>query len=142
MSKYFRWISQDSVYRFLSVSIGVLCSVYAFSQSHPMPVLPDTSLLGKYTSRTMNLLKNSTPEKKESVKILVYGQSISEQEWWLEVKRSVKERFPDADIIMENKAIGGFSTQYLFKTVEMDVGAFYPDLVHPMRISILKLQDP
>jgi hypothetical protein len=107
-----------------------------------MPVLPDTSLLGKYTSRTMNLLKNSTPEKKESVKILVYGQSISEQEWWLEVKRSVKERFPDADIIMENKAIGGFSTQYLFKTVEMDVGAFYPDLVHPMRISILKLQDP
>jgi hypothetical protein len=30
---------------------------------------------------------------------------------------------------MENRAIGGFSTQYLFKTVEMDVSSFYPDLV-------------
>ena len=77
----------------------------------------------------MNLLQRSAPEKKNRVKILVYGQSISEQEWWLEVKRSVETRFPDADIIMENKAIGGFSTQYLFKTVEMDVSSFYPDLV-------------
>ena len=77
----------------------------------------------------MNLLHNSTPEKRNDVRILVYGQSISEQEWWLEVKRAVGERFPDANLIMENKAIGGFSTQYLFKTVEMDVSSFYPDLV-------------
>jgi hypothetical protein len=109
--------------------MAVICPVFVFAQSHPMPVLPDTSLLGQYTSRTMNLLHHSTPWKKNKVKILVYGQSISEQEWWLEVKRSVETRFPDADIIMQNKAIGGFSTQYLYKTVEMDVSAFYPDLV-------------
>jgi hypothetical protein len=77
----------------------------------------------------MNLLYKSTKGNRNDVKILVYGQSISEQEWWLEVKRAVKERFPEANIIMENKAIGGFSTQYLFKTVEMDVSSFYPDLV-------------
>ncbi len=77
----------------------------------------------------MSLLKHNTPEKRNRVKILVYGQSISEQEWWLEVKRCVEKRFPDAGIIMENKAIGGFSTQYLFKTVEMDVSSFHPDLV-------------
>jgi hypothetical protein len=101
-------------------------SLYA---QHPLPVLPDTSQLGRYTSRTMHLLHFSAPEHRNIVRILVYGQSISEQKWWLEVKRAVKERFPNADIIMENKAIGGFSTQYLFKTVEMDVGVFYPDLV-------------
>ena len=100
-----------------------------YAQPHPLPALPDTSNLGQYTSRTMHLLHSSTPGKRNTVKILVYGQSISEQEWWLEVRQSVKERFPGADIIMENKAIGGFSTQYLFKTVEMDVSAFYPDLV-------------
>jgi hypothetical protein len=77
----------------------------------------------------MNLLHKSTPGKRNEVRILVYGQSISEQKWWLDVKRAVSERFPYANLIMENKAIGGFSTQYLFKTVEMDVCSFYPDLV-------------
>jgi hypothetical protein len=85
--------------------------------------------LGKYTSRTLGLLCDSKPGKRNEVKILVYGQSISEQEWWLEVKRFVTGRFPDADIIMENKAVGGFSTEYLFKTAEMDISSFYPDLV-------------
>lgn len=101
----------------------------SYSQSHPAPVLPDTSKLGQYTSRTMNLLHKSSPANKNDVRILVYGQSISEQEWWLEVKRTVGERFPDANLIMENIAVGGFSTQYLFKTVEMDISSFYPDLV-------------
>ncbi|GEM_PF-313588 len=93
------------------------------------PVLSDTLTLGKYTSRTINLLKTSTPEDPKKVKILVYGQSISEQAWWLRVKKHVEEKYPDADIIMENKSIGGFAAQLLYKTVEMDVSSFYPDLV-------------
>jgi|WetSurMetagenome_2_1015567.scaffolds.fasta_scaffold02278_3 hypothetical protein len=100
-----------------------------YSQLHPLPVLPDTSMLGQYTSRTINLLQQSTPLKRNTVRILVYGQSISAQDWWYEVKRTIESRFPYADLIMENKSIGGFSTQYLYKTVEMDVSSFYPDLV-------------
>jgi hypothetical protein len=92
-------------------------------------LLPDTSTLGRYTSRTMHLLYNSTPENRNTVRILVYGQSISAQEWWLEVKRTMERRFPYANLIMENKAIGGFASQMLYKTVEMDVSSFYPDLV-------------
>jgi hypothetical protein len=38
-------------------------------------------------------------------------------------------RFPHAQIDMQNLAIGGFASQLLYKTVEMDVSAFYPDLV-------------
>ena len=99
------------------------------AQKWPQPALPDTTNYGRYTSQTMNLLHSSTPEKQNTVKILVYGQSISVQDWWLEVKRSIKTRFPNANLIMENKAIGGFASQMLCKTVEMDVSSFYPDLV-------------
>ncbi|NMC38078.1 MAG: hypothetical protein GYA41_07130 [Bacteroidales bacterium] len=93
------------------------------------PDLKGASDLGRYTSRTLNLLNSSTPERKNHVKILVYGQSISEQEWWLAVKKHVEEKFPYADIDMRNLAIGGFAAQYLYKTTEMDVSTFYPDLV-------------
>lgn len=93
------------------------------------PVPSDTADLGRYTSRTLNLLAQSTPEKRNTVKILVYGQSISAQDWWLRLKHTVKERFPNADLIMENRSIGGFAAQLLYKTVEMDVSTFYPDLV-------------
>lgn len=112
-----------------SVCLGLINFQPVFSQHYPMPVLPDTTMLGHYSSKTMNLLQQSTPQKRNTVKILIYGQSISAQDWWLEVKRTVEERFPNADLVMKNKSIGGFSTQYLYKTVEMDVSSFYPDLI-------------
>ncbi|MEJ7588903.1 MAG: SGNH/GDSL hydrolase family protein [Ferruginibacter sp.] len=98
-------------------------------QQYPLPAVLNTSGTCRFLQRTMHLLASSTPEKKNTVKILVYGQSISEQDWWLEVKRDLIERFPNARIIMENRAIGGFSSSLLVKTVEMDVSSFYPDLV-------------
>lgn len=109
--------------------IFLVLSFSLSAQPYPQPVLPDTTSYGQYTSRTMNLLQSSTPEKRNTVKILVYGQSISVQDWWLEVKRSIEARFPNANLNMENKAIGGFASQMLCKTVEMDVSTFYPDLV-------------
>lgn len=99
------------------------------SQPWPLPELPDTTEYGRYTSRTLNLLQTSTPEKPNTVKILIYGQSISVQDWWIDVKKAIELRFPSADLIMENRAIGGFASQILCKTVEMDVSTFYPDLV-------------
>jgi hypothetical protein len=93
------------------------------------PELMDGEHSGQYISRTMNLLHQSMAQKRNTVKILVYGQSISEQEWWLEVKKTVISRFPYANVIMENRAIGGFAAQLLYKTTEMDVSSFYPDLV-------------
>ena len=107
----------------------LVLAVCANGQSYPMPVKPDTTHAGRYLQRTMHLLASSTADKKNTVKILVYGQSISEQSWWLEVRRDLLERFPHANLIMENKAIGGFSSSLLIKTVEMDVSSFYPDLV-------------
>ena len=103
--------------------------LHLLAQPWPLPELPVTAEYGRYTSRTMYLLQTSTPEKQNTVKILVYGQSISAQDYWLDLKKAIETRFPNANLIMENRAIGGFASQILCKTVEMDVSTFYPDLV-------------
>jgi hypothetical protein len=76
----------------------------------------------------MWLLATSTPTHHKKVRILVYGQSISEQDWWKAVAADLRRRFPDADIDMENRAIGGFASQWLIRSAEADLYPFYPDL--------------
>ncbi len=85
--------------------------------------------LGDRIQRTMRLLATSTPQHRHRVKILFYGQSITEQEWSREVARDLRARFPHADLVIENRAIGGFSSQVLVNTAEHDLYAFYPDLL-------------
>jgi len=63
------------------------------------------------------------------LRILVYGQSISEQKWWLQVRQFLQQRYPAVDIVMENRAIGGFSSDRLKLMVANDVAPFYPDLI-------------
>jgi hypothetical protein len=101
----------------------------AAQTTYHKPELPANADFGRGLTRTMHLLASSTPEKRNTVRILVYGQSISQQEWWKEVKRDLEERFPHADLIMENRAIGGFSVPRLNRPAEHDVYPFYPDLV-------------
>ena len=84
---------------------------------------------GRYIARTLHLLSGSTREHPNAVRILVYGQSISQQEWWLEVRQALQARYPQARLVMENRAIGGFHSTRLLKTVEADVVSFYPDLI-------------
>jgi hypothetical protein len=95
-------------------------SQLAFKQ----PEIKDTRLFGQGTSHTAWLLKNG-----REVRILVYGQSISAQEWWKEVRSFLEMAYPQARIHMVNKAIGGFSSERLKLTVDNDVISFYPDLV-------------
>ena len=126
----------DSLHRGRSwpyIHAAIFCLLTSLANGSAQPFAPpdpfSTAGYGKYIGRTMGLLASSDMYCKRTVRILVYGQSISAQDWWLEVSRDLKERFPNANIVMENRAIGGFSTQYLFKTVEADVASFYPDLV-------------
>lgn len=94
----------------------------------PLPV--NTSDWGNHIQRTMTLLATSTPEKRNTVRILFYGQSIVANKKWTDaVVSDLIERFPHADIIYENRAIGGFSSQYLVNSSESDMYPFYPDLV-------------
>jgi hypothetical protein len=92
------------------------------------PVIPN----GSRIQRTMKLLATSTPEHKNRVKILVYGQSIvadgRDQKMRLLIDE-LRTMFPNADIVSENRALGGFTSDKLKNTAETDLYPFYPDLV-------------
>lgn len=79
--------------------------------------------------RTMRLLATSTPAHRNPVRILFYGQSITKQEWSQLVAQDLRTRFPYAELIVENRAIGGYSAEFLIRTLPHDVYDFYPDLI-------------
>ncbi len=98
--------------------------------SYPPPAPPaDDSLFGAKIQRTMTLLATSTPKHRNPVKILFYGQSITKQEWSEQVTDYIRQKFPHADLAIENRAIGGFASQLLYKTAYHDLYPFYPDLL-------------
>ena len=84
---------------------------------------------GQGIQRTMRLLATSTPTKRNHVRILFYGQSITEQSWSKQVADDIRKRFPNADLEIENRAIGGFASQLLWRTAEYDLYPFNPDLM-------------
>lgn len=95
----------------------------------PLAPIKDDSSFGAGVQRTMSLLATSIPNKRNRVKVLFYGQSITEQDWWKQVAEDLRKRFPNADLVIENKAVGGFASQILSRLAEHDIPEFYPDLV-------------
>lgn len=84
---------------------------------------------GRGIERAMTLLAESTPERRNSVRILFYGQSGMESPWWPMVVEELKRRFPSVNFVIENRALGGFPSQLLVKTSESDLYPFQPDLL-------------
>ena len=109
---------------------GILISASVLAQPPVAPALSAvesreylvTPLIpyGSRISRTMRLLATSTPQHKHRVRILFYGQSITGG-WTDIVLKDLRTRFPNADIIAENHAIGGFSAPWLSQTAEADL---------------------
>jgi len=77
----------------------------------------------------MSRLASSTPEKRNHVRVLFYGQSVTRNPWWEDVADDLRQRFPHADLEIENRAIGGYGGPVLINTAEFDLYPFYPDLV-------------
>ncbi|MEO8373507.1 MAG: SGNH/GDSL hydrolase family protein [Candidatus Solibacter sp.] len=95
----------------------------------PAPAEPHAERFGSAIQRTMTLLATSTVEHRNPVRILFYGQSITKQVWSQLVARDIRTRFPFAELTIENRAIGGYSSEFLIQTVAHDVYGFYPDLI-------------
>ena len=93
------------------------------------PVTGDSATVGMRIQRTMTLLASSSPDHRHPVKILFYGQSLIKQDWTRMVAADIRKRFPYADLTIANRAIGGYSAQYLIRTLPHDVYRFYPDLI-------------
>ena len=72
----------------------VLLPFLASAADFPAPkTLGDTASYGRKIQRTMRLLAESTPEKRNTVRVLFYGQSITEQGWWKIVADDLRARF-------------------------------------------------
>jgi hypothetical protein len=110
---------------FLALVVVMMLIVSVLPVHAQAPAAPP----GARLQRTMSLLAASTPERRHTVRVLFYGQSITEQKWWKDVADDLRARFPHADLVIENRAIGGFSANYLSRVAEHDVFAFYPDLI-------------
>jgi len=95
----------------------------------PVPLAPDRKLFGLGIQRTMTLLATSTPKHRNTVRVLFYGQSITEQDWSRQVADWLRSTYPNANLIIENRAIGGHSSQLLWRTAEADLYPFQPDLL-------------
>ena len=113
----------------LAFGFHCLAAVAAEPPAYPPPHFPDSSQWGRNIQRTMRLLATSTPEKRNTVRILFYGQSITEQKWAKRVEDDLRQRFPHANLVIENRALGGFASQMLVKTAETDLYPFQPDLL-------------
>jgi hypothetical protein len=93
----------------------LLLSVCAFETSAQAPYPAPRSLgavetYGRNIQRTMRLLATSTPQCRHTVRILFYGQSITEQSWSKLVSADLRRHFPHADLVIENRATGGHSS--------------------------------
>ncbi|MDX2267010.1 MAG: GDSL-type esterase/lipase family protein [Bryobacter sp.] len=93
--------------------------------------LPAAELLppGAGIERTMGRLAACKANNPDTVRILFYGQSITKQAWWRTVADYLRQRFPACKLVIENRAIGGYSTPRLVRTMEADILPFHPDLV-------------
>jgi hypothetical protein len=117
-------------FRFLPALAVTLTLAAAQDAAFPPLKSPgDIAGRGAAIQHTMTLLNSSAVEKKNRVRILFYGQSITEQDWWRAVHRDLIARFPQATLEVENRAIGGHAAQLLEKTAEADLYPWQPDLV-------------
>ena len=89
----------------------------------------DEGMFGEKLARTMTDLATSNPGKRNPVKVLFYGQSITAQPWSSAIAARLHKQYPDADFQFENRAIGGFEADQLMLTARQDLYPFYPDLV-------------
>jgi len=117
-----------AVYLTLAFSASLL---RAEDPSHHPPPIPagDAATFGSKIQRTMTRLATSTPENRNHVRILFYGQSVTRNPWWQDVADDLRTRFPHAELEIENRAIGGYGGPVLINTAEFDLYPFYPDLV-------------
>lgn len=108
-----------------------LCRAQESAPPLPPPVdEPQQAFYGGRIQRSMTLLATSSKERRWPVRVLIYGQSITGSTVLTGmIEKFLRERFPYADLQLENRSIGGFNADRLVRTAWHDLYPFYPDLL-------------
>ncbi|GGB37201.1 hypothetical protein GCM10011380_28270 [Sphingomonas metalli] len=108
------------------IAASLICGLLAGCAPSYAPEVPasDSGL-----RRTLGILSGRDPAQPRVLRILFYGQSISTRAWTDMAAAELQRRFPNTDLVVENRAIGGFAADLLERTVARDVTEFYPDLI-------------
>ena len=122
------------MFRSAFLALGLALTSLPVAAAPPGAFPPPKSLgpvekFGANLQRSMTLMATSTGLKRNTVRILFYGQSITDSDWTRIVSERLRRQYPLVDFAIENRAIRGFSAEYLVKTAEADLYPFYPDLV-------------
>ncbi len=83
----------------------------------------------KYIQRSMKAMEESTAEKPARIRVLFYGQSIVRQTWTKQVQQYLQEKYPTVRFTFQNNAIGGYTSERLYRTAESDLYPWYPDIL-------------
>ncbi|QDT11774.1 SGNH/GDSL hydrolase family protein [Planctomycetes bacterium K23_9] len=110
--------------------LSVTLSSFLLAQEYPRPSnVGSAEQVGFGVQRTMTLLASSTPERSHTVRILLYGQSITAGKWGGQLQEHLRKTYPHANLIYEQRPLSGFATERLVKTSEADLYPSYADLV-------------
>jgi len=102
---------------------------FAPALAMPAPAMHE-ELFGARLVRSATLLATSSKDRRWPVKVLIYGQSITGSRSFTEnIRDYLTEKFPYADLTVENRSIGGFGGEQLLRTAIHDVYAACPDLI-------------
>src|SRR5262245_6649141 len=130
-----RWATGVNGLRLILLSVRLAVFWVVLPTSHiradllPLPPLePDAAQLRKL-SRFSSLAMQPRPRASKPVRVIYYGQSITEQAWWQMTASDLKNRYPNVPFVIENLAIGGFQAHALARTAEADLVSVQPDLV-------------
>jgi len=93
------------------------------------PKLPKQLPLHSELSRTMQVLRSSTAQKPNRLKVLFYGQSITRQPWWEEVIKWFETTYPTVKFEFSMQAAGGKAANMMRRASEQDVIPMQPDLI-------------
>ncbi|MCO8120829.1 SGNH/GDSL hydrolase family protein [Stieleria sp. TO1_6] len=125
-------MSISVIFRFIVLIVLWLPIAHGQSPSVDYPAatnLGDPAQLGRGIQRTMTLLQSSNAEHRNTVRILLYGQSITAGKWGGKLGDFLSETYPHANLEFHRRPLSGFSTERLVKTSTADLYPFYADLV-------------
>mgnify|MGYP006280283789 CR=1 FL=1 len=108
---------------------GQPAAVVAGAITPPPAPESNQAMFGARIQRTMSRLAYSSRARRQPVTVLFYGQSIVESDWWRAVAAELEQRYPEADLTIHNRALGGWEAHVLVRAAEADVYPLYPDLV-------------